>query len=369
MTVGFFSPLPPAPSGVADYSAALLTHLRPLADVRMADPGADIRLYHLGNNALHREIYRQALARPGLIVLHDAVLHHFLLGSLEESAYVEEFVYNYGPWRASLARRLWAGRSRSATDPRYFAYPLLKRAVETALGVVVHNPGAAAMARAHVPEAHIFEIPHLHFGAGAPTQWDAARLRDSLNIPRGEFLFGVFGHLRESKRVATVLRAFARVREAVPCALLFAGEFVSSDLERAVAPLLHAPGIVRVGHTPETDFARHAAAAQACINLRHPSAGESSGITVRLMALGKPVLLTSCAENAGFPDAACVRIDSGPAEEDMLAAVMIWMARFPYDARAIGERAAAHIARYHDPAAAARAYAEALAACYHRDHR
>jgi len=369
VTVGFFSPLPPAPSGVADYSAALLTHLRPIAEVRMADPGADICLYHLGNNALHREIYREALARPGVIVLHDAVLHHFLLGSLTESAYVEEFAYNYGTWRASLARRLWAGRSRSATDPRYFAYPMLKRAVETALGVIVHNAGAAAMVRAHVPHARVFEIPHLHFGADAPTQWDTARLRDSLNVPRGAFLFGVFGHLRESKRVATVLRAFARVRGTVPCALLFAGEFVSSDLERAVAPLLKAPGIVRVGHTSETEFARHGAAAQACINLRHPSAGESSGITVRLMGLGKPVLLTSCAENSGFPAAACVRIDYGPAEEDMLAAAMIWLARFPYDARAIGERASAHIAKDHDPSAAARAYAEALAACYHRNHR
>lgn len=369
MTVGFFSPLPPAPSGVADYSVALLTHLRSLVDVRLAATGADIRLYHLGNNALHREIYLQALARPGLIVLHDAVLHHFLLGTLAESAYVAEFVYNYGTWSESLARRLWAGRSRSATDPRYFAYPMLKRVVENALGVVVHNPGAAARVRAHVPHARLFEIPHLHFGAEAPTLWDAARLRDSLRIPRGVFLFGVFGHLRESKRVSTVLRAFARVRDAVPCALLFAGEFVSSDLERAVAPLLRAPGIVRVGHTSNAGFVRHAAAAGACINLRHPSAGESSGVSIRLMTLGKPVLLTDCAENARIPGAACVRIDPGPAEEDMLAASMIWLARFPNDARAIGDRAAAHIAAHHDPAATARAYAEALAACYHRNHR
>ena len=323
----------------------------------------------MGNNALHREIYLQSLARPGLIVLHDAVLHHFLLGTLAERSYIEEFVYNYGGWTVSLACRLWAGRSRSATDPRYFAYPLLKRSVETALGVVVHNPGAAERVRAHVPQARIFEIPHFHFGAGTPMpQWDAARLRDSLGVPRGEFLFGVFGHLRESKRVATVLRAFARVREIVPCGLLFAGEFVSSDLERAVSPLLRAPGIVRVGHTSGADFVRYAAAAGACINLRHPSAGESSGISIRLMALGKPVLLTACAENARFPADVCVRIDPGPPEEDMLAAAMIWLARFPHDARAIGERAAAHIADRHDPASAARAYAEALAACYHRNH-
>ena len=56
------------------------------------EPGArraDIALYHLGNNQLHRKIYRRALAKPGVVVLHDAVLHHFFLGSLDRAEYVE----------------------------------------------------------------------------------------------------------------------------------------------------------------------------------------------------------------------------------------------------------------------------------------
>ena len=118
MTIGFHSPLPPAPTGVADYAAALLEELRARGDVRVNSAGGDVCLYHLGNNPLHREIYRQALVRPGVAVLHDAVLHHFLLGLLGRADYIEEFVYNYGEWSRGLAAELWEARSRSPASCR-----------------------------------------------------------------------------------------------------------------------------------------------------------------------------------------------------------------------------------------------------------
>src|ERR1039457_2274863 len=145
MTVGFHSPLPPAPTGVADYSAALLGALRQSGPVEPDAATADVHLYHLGNNHLHREIYARALRQPGVVVIHDAVLHHFFLGSLTEQQYVDEFFYNYGAWHTDLARSLWKARARSATDPRYFEYPMLKRIAEQSLVVIVHNPAAAEM--------------------------------------------------------------------------------------------------------------------------------------------------------------------------------------------------------------------------------
>lgn len=161
MKAGFYSPLPPSHTGVADYSAALLRALQPLGRVEVDARAADVRLYHLGNNRLHREIYRRALETPGVVVLHDAVLHHFLLGTLGEREYVEEFTYNYGAWNEDLAGQLWRNRARSAADPRYFRYPLIKRIAEQSLAVIVHNPAAARMVREHAPGAAVHEIPHL----------------------------------------------------------------------------------------------------------------------------------------------------------------------------------------------------------------
>ncbi|MGH9666515.1 MAG: hypothetical protein ACRD9L_18975, partial [Bryobacteraceae bacterium] len=170
MTVGFFAPLPPARTGVADYAAALLGALRKLGRVEVNRRGAEALLYHLGNNRLHGEIYETALRHPGVVVLHDAVLHHFLLGHLEQPRYVEEFAYNYGDWTRDLGQTLWRDRARSAVDPRYFEYPMLRRAAERARAVVVHNPAAAAIAARHAPLVRIVEIPHLFTPPKPPEQ-------------------------------------------------------------------------------------------------------------------------------------------------------------------------------------------------------
>ena len=346
MKVGFFSPLPPARTGVADYSASLVRAMRRTGDVEVGYTAADICLYHLGNNHLHRDIYRRALARPGVAVLHDAVLHHFFLGTLDEPAYIEEFVHNYGGWSADLARSLWRNRARSSADPRYFERPMLRRIAETSRAVIVHNPAAAAMVRSHAPAARIFEIPHLYEEAPAPAARPVAR-------------FGVFGHLRESKRLFPVLKAFSAVPGA---SLLVAGEMGSREFARSVEPLLSQPGVIRRGFAPEPEFSGLLGSVDVGINLRYPAAGETSGITIRLMGLGKPVIVTDSAETSRFPGDACVRIDPGPAEAEMLAEMMIWLARDSAARREIGRRARAHIAAHHTPDVAARLYWEVLRA-------
>jgi glycosyltransferase involved in cell wall biosynthesis len=368
VTVGFFSPLPPARSGVADYSAELLRALAPLGSVKVNACDADVPLYHLGNNRLHGEIYGQALKTPGVAVLHDAVLHHFFLGAENEQQYVAEFVYNYGHWSEDLARELWLRRSRSAADPEYFRYPMIKRVVERSRAVIVHNPRAATLVQEHVRGTTVHEIPHLFaLPPDLPSQSEVIRWRAGLGVASHTFLVGVFGHLRESKRLLALLRAFHRARRSAEMKLLVAGDFVSSDLARSVEPMLRDDeGILRIGYLDEREFWLCASAVDACINLRYPMAGETSGIAIRLMGLGKTVLVSAGDETSRFPEAACVRIDPGQAEEEMLAEYLVWLARCPGDARAIGQRAAEHIREHHAPARVAGLYWRALTDCYHK---
>ncbi|MBI4873756.1 MAG: glycosyltransferase family 4 protein [Acidobacteria bacterium] len=355
MKAGFFSPLPPARTGVADYSAALLRAMRETGEVAVNSDDTDVCLYHLGNNHLHRDIYRRALARPGVVVLHDAVLHHFFLGTLDEPAYVDEFVHNYGAWSVDLARDLWRHRARSAADPRYFQYPMLRRIAETSKAVIVHNSAAARLVRTHAPATPVHELPHL----SKPGTVHSVPAGDRVCCPR----FGVFGHLRESKRLFSILRAFPAVRAAVPQAsLLVAGQMGSIEFARAVEPLLAQSGVVRRPFAPEPEFTHLLDSVDAGLNLRYPGAGETSGISIRLMALAKPVLVTDSEETDRFPADACLRIDSGPAEVEILAHMMIWLATDPRAAREIGRRAQAHIERHHSPENAARLYWEVLRA-------
>jgi glycosyltransferase involved in cell wall biosynthesis len=350
MTAGYFSPLPPARTGVADYSAALLPHLRALGEVTLNTP-AEVNLYHIGNNHLHREIYLRAIAEPGVVVLHDAVLQHFMLGTLDREAYIGEFVFNYGEWSHGAAEDLWRNRARSGADPRYFSYPMIRRLVTAAREIIVHNPAAAGIVRAHAPRALVTEIPHLF---PAPKIQAPAGAGDT-------FLVGVFGHQRETKRLHVVLRAFHKALDAgADVRLLVAGAFVSDSYERSLASLLDHPRIERTGHLSETEFWRRAASLGACINLRYPTAAETSGIAISMMGIGKPVIFTSGDEIARYPESACLRIEPGPGEEQTLAGYLLWLSANPDIAAEIGRHAAAHIAREHAPEKVARSYWEVL---------
>jgi glycosyltransferase involved in cell wall biosynthesis len=346
---------------VADYAATLLTALRRHGTVEVAPERSDIALYHTGNNGLHAEIYRLALAQPGVVVLHDAVLHHFLLGQLTETGYADEFVYNYGEWNRGLARELWRDRAASGTDSRYFSFPMLRRVAERALAVVVHNPAAAAAVLQHAPAARVVEIPHL-FQEPAPVgEAEAMRYRQRLGVDPAAFLFGVFGYLRESKRLVAVLQAFRKLHlENQRTALLVAGQFVSTDLERAVAPMLAEAGVVRLPHLSEREFWMAAGAVDACINLRYPPAGETSGIAIRLMGIGKPVMVTDGPECARFPEDACLRIAPGVAERDSLRQHMLLVTSMSGVAGAVGQRGAGHIRAHHRVDQAGRQYWDLL---------
>jgi len=225
---------------------------------------------------------------------------------------------------------------------------MLKRAAESARAVVVHNRAAGCVVKAHAPNARVVEIPHLFEPPPAASGAEVVRFRQRLGVEPGAFLFGIFGYLRESKRLIPALQAFAEVHRELPqTSMLVAGDFVSGDLERAVAPLLRLPGVVRVPHLPDREFWLAAASVDACINLKYPAAGETSGIAIRLMGLGKPVLLTDSAESARYPEDACVRVPHGPSEFDSLRHYMILLASVQEAARTIGINAAAHINAHH----------------------
>ena len=364
MTAGFFAPLPPARTGVADYAEALLGGLRKHGEVKVGTPG-DVALYHIGNNQLHSAIYDRALADPGVVVLHDSVLQHFFLGRFTAREYVDEFIFNYGEWTRSLAEDLWKHRARSAADPRYFAWPMLKRIATTARAIVVHNPAAAAIVRRHAPDACITEIPHLFVKPEMPSQVDTLRFRDHLGLGPRTLLAGVFGHQRESKRLPVVLRALERAWNAgADARLLIAGRFESSDLERLLAGQLSDPRIFQVGYLAEPDFWRYAAAVDLCINLRYPTAAETSGIAIRLMGIGKPVVFSDGLEISRIPENACLRVETGLAEEEMLGDYITWLSRDREAGVAIGRRAAAHIAGHHALEVVAERYWEVLRRCF-----
>lgn len=364
MKVLAVSPLPPSRTGVADYTAGLLPYLRRHAEVRAVEEPADAELracdaalYHLGDNSLHAAAYQAALRRPGVAVLHEAVLNHLLLGTLDHESYVEEFVYNYGEWFREKAGRLWDRRALSMGDPRYFRYPVLRRLLEASRAVVVHNSGARkrVLEAARTPPP-VTVIPHYVTPPRPFSAEERRAVREALGAPQDAVLIGSFGFLRPAKRIRSLLQA-ARLVPA-PWRLLLAGDPVLKDYAAAWQDLLDDPRIIRRPFAHSEEFERLLAAADIGVSLRDPSAGETSGVTVRLMAHGKPVLVTA-GEDADFPPLSVIPVDPGEGEVEMLAHYLYLLACDESVRERIGRTAAAHIAACHHPERAAAQYMEA----------
>src|SRR5258707_6103555 len=72
-----------------------------------------LSLYFLGNNPHHAWIYEEAMRTPGVIVLHDLVLHHLIvemtLARGDVDGYVSALEANHGEAGAAWARGPAAG--------------------------------------------------------------------------------------------------------------------------------------------------------------------------------------------------------------------------------------------------------------------
>src|ERR1017187_7777234 len=212
MRAAFFSPLPPARSGIADYSEALIESLRPLTDLEVFaraedafDPSRfDIALYQVGNNRYHDFVYATALRHAGVVVLHESNLHH-LISDLtirrdDWDGYVLECEYNGG-----AAARAYAERVRKLeVGPDYEGVRMTRRILEAARGVIVHSRFMRDEVRAAGYQGPVAVIPH---GAWIP-QADRNGFRYKLGLDELTPLIGIFGFLEPYKRIAESLRAF-----------------------------------------------------------------------------------------------------------------------------------------------------------------
>ena len=238
---------------------------------------------------------------------------------------------------------------------------MLKRAIEGARAVIVHNPGAAAMARAHGGE-NISVIPHFFEPVAAPDRSATGRFRQRIGVADRRAFRNLRLPARDQTRLATIA-AFRRLHREMPdTALLLAGEVVSADLARLLAAEAGHPAIRRLGHLAEQDFLGRRRVHRLLPESALSGGRGNVGIAIRMMGIGKPVIVTAGEETEDIPDIACLRVTPGVAEAAELFDHMILVARFPQIAGDIGKGAARHIREHHTLEQVAGRYEEVLKA-------
>jgi glycosyltransferase involved in cell wall biosynthesis len=358
--VAYYSPLPPSRSGVADYSALLLPALRERVEVVVAEPGkrrlaADIALYHVGNDPdAHGWIVDELRASPGVVVLHEYVLHHLVagitIGRGDPRGYLDAMERELGvPGRLlglgvldNLLPLLWE------TQPERF--PLSGVVLDRANGLIVHSQFVAAQARAAGYEGRLWHIPH--------PAWPTPAVEPAADVD-GDPLIGCFGFLNMNKRIPQLLEAFASLRRRRPGArLLLAGASGERfDLDRRLERLALTEGVERLDYVAEEQMWALMARCDVLVNLRYPTMGETSGSVMRALSLGKALVVSDVGWFAELPDGVALKVPVDELEVAMLEAAIAFAADH---AGELGAAARAYAVREHALPHVADAYVAAL---------
>ncbi len=326
-SVAWFSPMPPARSGVAGRSAELVPALRARGiEVDVYEQGCshdfpprhiqhpyDLTVFQFGNSSHHDFIWPYAVRYPGLVVLHDTRLHHAraaaLLRERRADDYRAEFAWNHPALSPDLAELAVAGMDSAL----YYDWPMLRALVERSRAVALHGDGAAAdlreaLARTSPTTALDDRLFVIRLGEGEAWSDERRlaarqRLRAQYGVDDDEVVFGVFGGLAPEKRLPQIFAALQALPRAPRARLLLAGAAAAHfDLAAEIAARgLEGVTIVTGYLASDEDVTAHLAACDISLNLRWPTAGETSGPWLRALAAGLPTIVTDLVHQANVP--------------------------------------------------------------------
>jgi glycosyltransferase involved in cell wall biosynthesis len=301
----------PSRSGIADYSALLLPALRERIEVVVAEPGrrapaADVALYHLGNDPdAHGWIVDALGKRPGVIVLHEYVLHHLVagvtIGRGHGRAYLDAMERELGVAGRLLGLGVLDNLLPLLWETQPERFPLSGVYLDQATGLIVHSHYVEQRARETGYGGRIWRIPH--------PAWPHGEIEPATDVD-GEPLYGCFGFLNMNKRIPQLLEAFASLRRRRPGAKLLlvgaAGE--RFDVGRRLERLGLTEGVELLDYVAEERMWSLMAACDVLVNLRYPTMGETSGSVIRALSLGRPLVVSDVGWFSELPDDVVLKV-------------------------------------------------------------
>lgn len=354
--LAYVSPLPPEPSGIADYSAEVLAEIEQHYDIELVTgPGTtpdaamtrfpirsaewfaqhgeefDRIVYHFGNSNMHKHMFALLKRHPGVVVLHDfylsGVLDNMERDGDQANAFMDALYASHG--HAGLAHHSVHGR-----NPTIWHYPCNKEVLDHAAGVIVHSTFSTRLAEQwYGPgSADGWRILPLLRGQGADNDAEQTRkaARQALGIADDEYIVSTFGVLGSIKLNDRLLDAFlaSPLAQDPRCRLVFVGGNdpgpYGFDLQKKIADSGLSGRIRITGFASTEDYARWLAASDTAVQLRTKTRGESSASVLDCLLHGVPTIINAHGASADLPDHVLVKLqDNFPIEElaDALAAL------------------------------------------------
>lgn len=342
-TLVVVSPLPPAWTGIADYTARLLPHLARHWEIVVVvaddDPPPlpaleqvtviharswewyrhlgrlDRLLLCLGNSDFHLHVPEMCARHGGVVLAHDVRMT--ALQCLRAAASPDRHLLSalvadrHGPQLAGEIRameeeapiREWESFNRVRGRLESANALLLGAAVRGADAVVVHSQLAARLATLDLPVSGpaVAVVP---FGHPEP---------DPDPDTRAGAVIASFGGVEPEKQPVILINALATVRRRIPDAVLrFVGSrpntLLQPVLEQTAARLGVADAIEYCGRLDAEAYVGELRGATVAVQLRGVVNGEASAAVADCLAAGIPTVVTDIGAQAELPETVAVRV-------------------------------------------------------------
>ena len=386
MKIAYFSPLSPLKSGIVDFSEKeMLPYLNEYGKIDIfIDDGYrpsnkeiiskfriynykkfhekadeyDITIYNIGNNPQHIYIYEILQKYRGIVILHDVFIHGLIWNMTfargDKAGYIEEFLYSHGKEGEKIARLAIEGKKLFFEIE--FKYPLITKIVDNSLGIIVHSGFAKNVVVNQDQGVKIRKINHPL--ALNKTDTNGSDLRKKRGLTDEALIISSFGFIFAHKRINTTLEVFKKFYEECQDTILL---IVGKDyvgLRSMVKNLKIEDSVVHTGFVSFDKLYEYMQISDICINLRYPTVGETSGSVLRLMSMGKPVIVSNVGWFSELPNSCCAKVDVDSYEKELLLQYLRALAANEKLRIKMGENAREYVIKEHDPKKIAKEYHE-----------
>lgn len=390
-TLAVVTPVPPQHTGIADYSAELVPALARHYDVTVVsevrpDPESPLAalpwfsaarfrsmawrfdrvLYQIGNSPFHQFQVEDLLPRcPGVVVLHDVFLpdYRWAYGDAigRPPRVLEDLAAAHG-YPAVVAAL------RDGVAPVLLQLPCCAPVITAGVGLIVHSRYALEVLQRHYGVqmlAGARVIPHLRAPPALP---ERAAARRALGIADDVFLVCSFGEIGPKKVPQIIFKGWARAcgQAGKTARLAFVGrapEGLDASISAAADVLGCRERVIVTGRVDRATYLTWLAAADAAVQLRRNSNGESSGAAADCLGAGVPLVINRHGSFAELPEDVA-RFVTESAEADEIAAALAELGSQAATRTRLAGAARAFAAAELAPERVATLYRDAIEAAY-----
>lgn len=380
--LAYVSPFPPLKTGIASYSASLISYLSQYYDIELILSHENISiisdqpfiihsddwfinnhhlydrvLYHFGNSSFHTYMINLLASIPGIVVLHD----FYLSGAMSKEHIIKKNdLYRLHGYRALMDLQ------QTSTKNVEWKYPCNKEVLKNALSIITHSEYSKTLASywySDISSVDFYTVPHLQKSI-IPSEM----LLDKkmLNLSVDAFTVCSFGMIGESKKTLSIIDAWLNtsLSRDPHCYLIFVGENdttrYAKDVEQAISAHKN---IYITGWTDERMFNSYLSIADMAVQLRTLSRGETSGALLDCLNYGIPTIANANGSMAEFPSDVLYMLEDEFAIKDLTQAFES-LYHDKQKSQILSKKAKAYMKAFHNPKNCAAQYAKVIEETY-----